>query len=397
MTGEFNWSRGLFSGAFSLASLCAAAITPLAGRVVDRYGSGVAIAAGSAVTGVCALGLALVSQVWAFYALFVPARLMFSSFLEIGPSTAINNWFIRRRPMMLALLSVNQGVGQAIMPLAAQLIITGWGWRAAWASLGVYTIAVGSVLPLFFLARRPEDLGLEPDPEPSNTVPMSSSFSRVRGRTLNTGLEASFTVRQALRTRALWSLALYAGVCFMAQAGISLHLASHYINQGLPSSSAALTVSAFAVAQMASSPIWSKLTSWFSVRVLMALSGLGLGVSSFAVASSSSLQWGVIAAFLVGTSISGPSLLLRLACADYYGRQNLGSIYGLILSALTGGQAVGPILAGLMFDLTHSYRLPFLFFAVAASVSALLVLSATPPSAPNATAGESVPRKTGDV
>ena len=356
---------------------------PLAGRLIDRYGSGAIIAGGSAVAGICAMGLALVSQVWVFYALYVPGRVVFSSVLEIGPSTVVSNWFLRRRPMLLALLSVSQGTGLVIMPLVAQLIIGVWGWRTAWASLGIYTLAVGTVPPMLLIARRPEDLGLEADPG----QPASRSVSRIGERALNVAVEASFTVRQALRTRAFWALAVYAGACFMAQAGVSLHLASHYINQGLPGSTAALTVSAFAFAQVASSPLWSKLTSWLSLRVLLALSGFGVGLGSLAVASSGSLEWGVMSAVFVGSGVSGATLLLRLACADYYGRQNLGSITSLILSVQTVGQAAGPIIAGFTFDYTHSYWTPFLFFAVAASASALLVLSATQPSTPYSTSG----------
>ena len=41
MTDELGWSRGLFSGAVSLGGLCAVAISPLVGRWIDRYGTGV--------------------------------------------------------------------------------------------------------------------------------------------------------------------------------------------------------------------------------------------------------------------------------------------------------------------------------------------------------------------
>ena len=165
----------------------------------------------------------------------------------------------------------------------------------------------------------------------------------------------------------------------MAQAGVSLHLASHYINQGLPGSSAALTVSAFAIAQIVTSYMWSKLTAWVPVRILLATAAFSLGIGSLAVASTSSLEAGLISAGLVGNGVSGATLLLRLTCADYYGRKNLGSITGLILSVQTAGQATGPIVAGFIFDFTQSYLMSFTFFAVTASLSGFLVLSATPP------------------
>ena len=83
---------------------------------------------------------------------------------------------------------------------------------------------------------------------------------------------------------------------------------------------------------------------------------------------------------LIGTGVSGATLLLRLTCANYYGRQNLGSITGLILSVQTAGQAMGPVVAGFIFDITGSYWASFLFFAIIASLSGILALSAPNPT-----------------
>ena len=249
----------------------------------------------------------------------------------------------------------------------------------AWVCLGVYTIAIGVVPPLLFMARRPEDLGLQADPRPNDSDPQRGPPSRRQPEAVSNSLESSYTVRQALRTRAFWALAIYAGVSFMAQAGISVHLVSHYVDQGLPGSEAALTISAFATAQIVTSYLWSKLTSWLPARILLALAGFSLGIGSLTVASTSSLEAGLITSWLVGTGVSGATLLLRLTCADYYGRQNLGSITGLILSVQTAGQAMGPVVAGLIFDITGSYWASFMFFAVTSSLSGILALSATQP------------------
>src|SRR5688500_13477819 len=72
MTDAFGWSRGLFAGAVSLGGVCAVIISPLVGRLIDRYGSGWMISTTSAVAGACAVGLSAISQTWAFYTLYVP-------------------------------------------------------------------------------------------------------------------------------------------------------------------------------------------------------------------------------------------------------------------------------------------------------------------------------------
>ncbi len=167
MTEAFGWSRGLFAGAVSLGGVCAVFISPFVGRWVDRYGAGIMIGATSAVAGLCAIGLSIVRQAWGFYALYVPGRMVFASPLELATSTALSNWFMRRRALVLALFGVSQGIGLAALPVVAQWMISVSNWQVAWTALGFYTLAAGIVPALLFMVRRPEDMGLELDPVPS--------------------------------------------------------------------------------------------------------------------------------------------------------------------------------------------------------------------------------------
>ena len=403
MTREFGWSYGLFSGVVSLGGLCAVAISPFVGRLIDRYGSGIILAVTSLVVGSCAFGLSLVGQAWAFYALYVPGRMAFASPLELGTNTAVNNWFIRRRPLALALLTVNQGIGLAAMPLVAQFIISGWNWRVAWVSLGIYTLAVGVLPALLLVARRPEDMGLTADPRPGEPRSLSpqTSTSPARGsqaaapvaegeekpasretatEAAAPPLEGSYTVRRALRTRAFWVLAIFSGAGFMVQAGVSLHQVSHFINQGLDASAAAFSAGVFAFCQVLGGLLWSSLTAKIPTRFLLALTALCVSVGAAGVEASSTLTWGLPAAAILGVGVGGLHLLLRLAWAEYYGREHLGSITGLTLPAQVGGQALGPVIAGFLYDYTGSYQLPFRIFSAAVFLAGLLVLTATPPS-----------------
>ena len=221
MTEQFGWSRGTFSTAVSLGGICAVGISPLIGWWIDRHGSAAVVAVGGAVAGICALGISFVGHSWAFYALYVPGRMAFTSPLELGTSTAISNWFIQRRAFALALLNVTQGMGLAMMPLVAQLIISAWNWRTAWASLGIYTLSIAVLPALFLLVRRPEDLGLEVDPGPDGARARETAPSRRRAGDSASTLreEVNLTLRQALNTRAFWILAVFSGAGFMVQAG----------------------------------------------------------------------------------------------------------------------------------------------------------------------------------
>ncbi len=383
MTQSMGWSVGMFSGAVSLGGLAAVFVSPIVGRWLDRYGAGVILGAGSFATGAIAVGLAFVAHPLGFYLLYVPGRMIFSGPLEMGLPTAISNWFIRRRPVGLAVDHIAKGAGLAIVPWAMQLIITGYDWRTAWITLGILTFALGVVPSLLLVARRPEDMGLEPDPAPAREDSANKDAEAARG-SVNSGsfAEIDFTVGQALRTRAFWILAVFSGAAMMAQAGLSLHQVSHYISQGIDPRFAAISASTFALAQMPAGLFWAALARRMPIRYLMTGSSLVVALAAVSTVRSDWVLPEIISAAGIGFGVGGLHLLIRLVWADYYGRQNLGTIRGLTMSVQVGGQALGPVIAGFMFDYFDSYRIPFTFFAVAVFMAGIMALAAKPPRTP---------------
>jgi MFS family permease len=379
MTDEFGWSRAQFSGAVSLGALFGLMVSPFAGRLVDRYGSSVLLSASSAVVGLCAIGLSLTSPIWSFYALYVPGRAVFSSPLELGTSTAVSNWFIRRRPMGLAYMGIIQGIGLTIFPVIVQVLIDGWGWRTAWLAVGIFTLSTGIIPMLLLMARRPEDMGLEADPEKGRGSGTNFDINAAVPPPPADNTESNYTVRQALATRAFWLLAIFSAFAFVVQAGVSLHQVPHYIGQGVPTHLAAFTASTFAFGQVPGGVFWSFWARRVPLRVLLSVAAATMSVGAIGTGFSSSLSMGIPMGFLLGVGVGGVHLLLRLTWADYYGRLHLGSIRGLTLPAQIGGQAIGPVVAGFMFDSTGGYETPFTVFGIIVAFAAVIVLAATPP------------------
>ena len=382
MTESMGWSVGMFSGAVSLGGLVAVFISPIIGRWLDRYGAGVILALGSLATGALAIGLAYVAHPVAFYLLYVPGRMIFTGPLEMGLPTAVSNWFIRRRPLGLAVDHIAKGAGLAIVPWAMQLIITGADWQTAWLVLGILTLIVGVIPSLLLVARRPEDMALEPDPTPREP---SSNHSELPAGSNNSHApaEINFTVKQALRTRAFWILAVFSGAGMMAQAGVSLHQVSHYINQGIDPRFAAMSASAFALAQMPAGLFWAALARRIPIRFLLMSAAFAVALAAAATVLSKQPLPELLSAAAVGFGVGGLHLLIRLVWADYYGRRNLGTIRGLTMSVQVGGQALGPVIAGFLFDYFNSYRIPFNFFAVTVLMAGLMALAAKPPRIPH--------------
>jgi OFA family oxalate/formate antiporter-like MFS transporter len=59
---------------------------------------------------------------------------------------------------------------------------------------------------------------------------------------------------------------------------------------------------------------------------------------------------------------------------DYFGTRNMGAIFGMLNAAYMGGAALGPLLAGYVFDITGGYYLAFVITASLAAVAFVLCL-----------------------
>jgi MFS family permease len=70
--------------------------------------------------------------------------------------------------------------------------------------------------------------------------------------------------------------------------------------------------------------------------------------------------------------------------ADYFGRANLGAIYGMNRAVLVSGFAFGPIIAGAVYDINESYTLAFGAFLALMLLGAALITMARPPIYPTA-------------
>ena len=63
---------------------------------------------------------------------------------------------------------------------------------------------------------------------------------------------------------------------------------------------------------------------------------------------------------------------------EYFGRAKFGTIHGFMMGFLTLGSIIGPFAAGMVFDITGSYRIIWFVLAGLAAL-ALIVVATTPP------------------
>ena len=373
MTAEFDWSRTGISGAVSLGGILGALVAPFIGPMFDRHGSRALLVASAVVISGCCVALAGTQGLLWFYVSFSISRMTFSAPIEIGTTAAITKWFVRRRARAMSLLIMSTGAGLTVLPLVVAAAIAMAGWRVGWLTLAVIAIVFG-VIPLWLLmVRRPEDIGLVPDG--LATGPESPALA---GQTAGSS-EINFTRGQAIRTPALWLLMVYTFLVFPVQAGVSLHQAPHLIERGIDPTVAATIVSAFSLAGAVSSLLFGYLGDRMPVRAALAASAALMALGAVNMRDVDGPLLGYASAVLFGAGLGGILTMVPVAWANYFGRAHFGAIRGITLPAQVGGQAIGPLVAGVLHDMTGSYASGLTAFAVLSLIAAGVALIARAP------------------
>jgi MFS family permease len=368
MTAEFGWSRTAISGAVSLGGVLAAILSPWIGQKLDRVGPRPVLCLAIITTGLAVLGLSQVSTLWMFYALFVVARVNFAVPFDLGVYGAVSNWFVARRPLAMGIATTGLTAGLVVLPLVAQAAMGEAGdWRAGWLAVGLTVLVIGLPAAFLLIVRRPEDVGLTPDPSAVSDASTPPT-------------EAAFTRAEALRAPAFWLLSLFALLAYPVQAGVSLHQAPFLIERGLSPTIAAAVVSCFSVASGLMSLASGFIPRRVSVRARLVIVGLLLGLGSAALSWTTTPAWAFAAGALFGFGVGGLLSTLPLAWADYFGRRGFGAIRGMALSIQVSAQALGPVLSGLLRDLTAGYETSLIVFCALGGASAVAALFARPPA-----------------
>lgn len=368
MTEEFGWSRTAISAAVSLGGILAAVASPMLGPMLDRQGARAILSYAVFSTGVAAIALAFTPSLAFFLAVFCFARMNFAGPYDLGIYGAVNNWFLRKRGVAMSIVTASSMAGLIAMPLIAQTAIVYDGWRTGWLAIGATVLIVGFLPNWLLMVRRPEDMGLFPDGD--RRSPLDDEVETVRLRPV----EPTFTRAEAMRTTAFWTLSIYTLLVFPVQAGVSLHQAPHLIERGIDPTTAALIVSAFSLSSAISGIGSGLIVRTITVRGGLVASALLLGTGTAAMLRVESAADGYLAAVLFGSGIGGILTILPIAWADYFGRRSYGAIRGVALTFQVVSQASGPLVSGVLHDLTGDYVIAFIAFTGCAALAVLVAM-----------------------
>ena len=388
---QLGWSRTLIAGSVSAGALASLVLSPVVGWAIDRFGARPVL-----VVSVLVLGVAMISLAWAtvpltFYLAFAAGRIVFHTSAPIGASTVAARWFIRKRGRAIGMIFLFGAIGGVVFTMVASLVVESHGLKATWIAIGLVVLVFSVAPSLLLVAERPEDIGLLPDGEPPDStdaekgagaivpVGVPDSPATVLPRAQMTADTDSWTLGEAVRTKTFWLLVFMGFASFFVHTSIGVHMGAYFRDVGLGATSAALAVSLSWSVSAVGSLIWGWVTDRIDVRY--AYSGMFLfqaGSTLYLIFVGGTL--GVfLASGLFGIVSAGTNVVPSVIYANYFGRSSLGRIRGLGEVGVLLGQATGPVIAGILFDLRGGYSTIFTAFVVLALVCSLLVLKARAP------------------
>jgi MFS family permease len=378
LSQEMAWSKTTLAGAAALQSAESAIIGPLLGWLLDRVGTQVVIRWGIAIF---AGGLMLLSQVHSVGMFYLAAVLMAlgASLGGYFPlSVTIVQWFRAQRARALSIMSMGLALGGLAVPLLAAAMQR-FGWRATALTCGAITLGIGWWLA-GVIRSRPETMGEHVD----GVAPAAQSAAAQAAA----AAQPEFTAREALRTQAFWMLAAGHGLALLVVTAVNVHAITHMKEGlGLGVGTAGWIIMAMTVGQLVGVMLGAVLGDRYDKRKVAAgcMLAHAAGLLCLTYGVHMALLWGFAILHGIAWGLRGP--FMQALRADYFGRNSIGVILGLSAALIALGQVGGPMVAGVMADLTGDYRAGFTLLAVVAALGSFAFLWARKPKRPLGAAG----------
>jgi len=363
---QFGWGRTQVSLLVAAMAFASGISSPIAGRLLERVEARGVILAGTLLSGA---GLIVASRANAFAPMLVAYTILG---LGLGLSTfvptalVISNWFGERRGVALGIVMGGQSLGGMVMAPLVSWTIARTGWRAGELVLAAPMFAI--VIPLVFALVRSYPPEASPSATPRAEAVVGDPFADVPG----------LEVPQALRTRSFWMIVAAQFLFPLAGAGAFVHMVAYLAGIGYSDAAAAMSLSLVLLFATVGQPLMGVVADRISGRRALALAFALLALSLVMLLAAGAAAMLVAFVLIFGLIVAGPIVLSPLVVAESLGLKRYGSLMGLVGFPFTLGLALGPLAAGMIYDLTSSYARAFELCAAISVVGVVASLSCVP-------------------
>jgi predicted MFS family arabinose efflux permease len=263
----------------------------------------------------------------------------------------VPKWFTTRRGRMNAIVLSGMGLGTMIVPPVASTLISMWQWRNSYR-----VIAAGTLIVMVGASQFLKNLPNPTDNGDNTRTAIPSVDHKAKGLTL----------RQVVRTRQFALVCLLYFSFLFCLVAITVHIVVHAMGLDIPATRASLTLSLIGGACVVGMNVMGNMADRISNRIALGISYSLMGLSLLWLIPSQS-EWSFyLFSILFGFAYGGMQVLFSPLVAELFGTRSHGVI--LATTALVGsvGAAMGPIVAGYIFDALGSYTVAFIICAVLA-------------------------------
>lgn len=365
---EFGWTRAVISGAFSLSWIVQGLLGVLMGGINDRFGPRIVLTVCAILFGLGYLLTSQIDSIWQFYLFYGAIVGTAQGGIYIPLTSTVARWFTKRRNTMTGIILAGMGAGTLIMPPAINQWISLYDWRTSCIIVGGMIFIV-VVLAAQFMKRDPSKIGLLPYGEKEKAAQDLKIHIQV------------FSTRDAVQTRQFWQtvgIFLCAACCVFA---IMAHIAPHATDIGISATAAAILISAIGGASVIGKIAFGSIADRIGNRWIYVISFILALVSLLWLTLSRETWMFYLFAVVFGLAYGGFSVSMSPLMAALFGIRSHGLISGLANNGFTVGAAIGPIVAGFIFDITGGYTISFLVLAAVSIIGLILALFLTPTKA----------------
>lgn len=359
LSTEFGWTRATTSGAYSLGIFLSGLLGIVMGRLTDRFGSRTVITLCGFLVGLGYLLMSQVSAIWQLYLFYgiVIGVGMSGSF--VPPLSTVARWFVNRRGVMTGFVVAGIGIGILIVPPVASWLISSCGWSTSYIIIGAIVL-VFIILLAQFIRHDPRQIGLLP--YGGNEVEDGDLSLPVRG----------FSSREALVSGQLWALFTILFCFGFCVNTIIVHIANYATDLEISATIAASILAVIGglsiVGRIGTGSIADRVGNKPPLIInLILMSGV-----LFWLVVAKELWMLYLFAVIFGFAYGGLAALESPLVADLFGLSSHGAIFGIAAFGFTVGGAVGPILAGRIFDILSNYQIVFLICAMVVILGIIL-------------------------
>jgi MFS family permease len=363
---DLGLTRAQTSLAYSLSRAEGAIEAPLVGYLVDRFGPRPTIVAAALLTGVGYILLSWVNSYASFLAVYLGVvSLAFTAGFVQSPMVVANSWFIRQRARAMTVVSAAVPVGGALISPVLAYGVTAWGWR--WAAFAAGCAFLITCVPLSMrIQRSPESLGLLPDGDPPPQEAVASDSRNQRTGEDQDGLDV--TARDAMKTFVYWVFTLSMLARVASHSTIVVHFVPILVWKGLTQEWAALLLGSFAFLNLLAHFVLGWIADRMNKPKLLAICMFIPALSLLALISGQAM-WSLWLFTLLFSALDASFPVSWATVGDFFGRKHFGTIRGTMSFFYMWGGALGPIIAGYVYDRAESY-ISVLWGLVAVLISA---------------------------